>query len=149
MSNVPPENGQKPKPKGTLLRIESAGDIPEDKLERIAAKFAERYDIPSYRLMIESKPALIGGFIIYYHGNRYDYSVKGQLGRINAFIKRTRADSFKVAEMTDGKHNSHVALSDEETPESALFSSSEVRKDIEDALMRNLETFLLTENTIW
>ena len=140
MSNESSDKVQKSKQKGPILRIETAGDIPEHKLERIAAKFAERYDIPSYRLMIESKPALIGGFIIYYHGNRYDYSVKGQLGRINAFIKRTRADSFKVAEMTDGKHNSHVALSDEETPESALFSSSEVRKDIEDALNQFPET---------
>ncbi len=140
MSNGSSDKVQKSKPKGSVLRIETAGDIPEHKLERIAAKFAEHYEIPSYRLMIEAKPALIGGFIIYYHGNRYDYSVKGQLGRINAFIKRTRADSFKVAEMTDGKHTPHVALSDEETPESALFSSSEVRKDIEDALSQFPET---------
>lgn len=140
MSKGSSDKVQKSKPKGSVLRIETAGDIPEHKLERIAAKFAERYEIPSYRLMIEAKPALIGGFIIYYHGNRYDYSVKGQLGRINAFIKRTRADSFKVAEMIDGKHTPHVALSDEETPESALFSSSEVRKDIEDALNQFPET---------
>lgn len=140
MSKGSSDKAQKSKPKGSVLRIETAGDIPEHKLERIAAKFAERYEIPSYRLMIEAKPALIGGFIIYYHGNRYDYSVKGQLGRINAFIKRTRADSFKVAEMIDGKHTPHVALSDEETPESDLFSSSEVRKDIEDALNQFPET---------
>ena len=140
MSKGSSDKVQKSKPKGSVLRIETAGDIPEHKLERIAAKFAERYEIPSYRLMIEAKPALIGGFIIYYHGNRYDYSVKGQLGRINAFIKRTRADSFKVAEMIDGKHNYHAALSDEETPESALFSSSEVKKDIEDALNQFPET---------
>lgn len=140
MSKGSSDKVQKSKPKGSVLRIETAGDIPEHKLERIAAKFAVRYEIPSYRLMIEAKPALIGGFIIYYHGNRYDYSVKGQLGRINAFIKRTRADSFKVAEMIDGKHTPHVALSDEETPESALFSSSEVRKDIEDALNQFPET---------
>lgn len=140
MSNESSDKVQKSKPKGPTLRIETAGDIPEHKLERIAAKFAERYDIPSYRLMIEAKPALIGGFIIYYHGNRYDYSVKGQLGRINAFIKRTRADNFKVTEMFDGKHAPHAGLSDEETPESALFSSSEVRKDIEDALNQFPET---------
>ena len=35
MSNVTPDNVQKPKPKGTLLRIETAGDIPEDKLEKV------------------------------------------------------------------------------------------------------------------
>ena len=131
MSSAFPDKNQKPKPKGTILRIETAGDIPEDKLERIAAKFATRYEIASYRLMIELKPALIGGFIIYYHGNRYDYSVKGQLGRINAFIKRTRADSFKVSDTSEIKSPSS---SDDETPDSALFSASEVRKDIEEAL---------------
>ena len=140
MSNDTPDKVQKAKPKGPILRIETAGDIPEHKLERIAAKFAERYDIPSYRLMIESKPALIGGFIIYYHGNRYDYSVKGQLGRINAFIKRTRADNFKVTEMSDVKHSAPSTSSDDEVPDYALFSSSEVRKDIEDALNQFPET---------
>ena len=141
MSNVPPENGQKPKPKGTLLRIESAGDIPEDKLERIAAKFADHYDIPSYRLKIDLKADLIGGFIIYYHGDRYDYSVKGQLNRINAFIKRTRADSLKVNETGDQKHTDLSSLSsDEEIADSELFSRSEVRKDIEEALQLFPET---------
>ena len=140
MSNESQDKVAKSKPKGTLLRIETAGDIPEHKLERIAAKFAARYEIPSYRLMIESKPGLIGGFIIYYHGNRYDYSVKGQLGRINAFIKRTRADSFKVTEMSEVKHAPSAPLSDDETPEYALFSASEVRKDIEDALNQFPET---------
>ena len=140
MSNDTPDKVQKAKPKGPILRIETAGDIPEHKLERIAAKFADRYEIPSYRLMIESKPALIGGFIIYYHGNRYDYSVKGQLGRINAFIKRTRADNFKVTEMSDTRHAGHPSSSEEEIPDSALFSASEVRKDIEEALNEFPET---------
>ena len=132
MSSAFPDKNQKPKPKGTILRIETAGDIPEDKLKRIAAKFAMHYEISAYRLMIESKPALIGGFIIYYHGNRYDYSVKGQLGRINAFIKRTRADSFKVSDSSEITAPS--SSSDDETPDSLLFSTKEVRKDIEDAL---------------
>ncbi|MBO4682169.1 MAG: F0F1 ATP synthase subunit alpha [Clostridiales bacterium] len=88
--------------------------------------------------MIELKPELIGGFIIYYHGNRYDYSVKGQLGRINAFIKRTRADSFKVSDSSEIKAPS--SSSDEETPDSLLFSTKEVRKDIEEALSLFPET---------
>ena len=140
MSNVTPDNAQKPKPKGTLLRIETAGDIPEDKLERIAAKFAQHYEIPSYRLKIESKPALVGGFIIYYHGDRYDYSVKGQLNRINAFIKRTRADSFKVADSVDIKKEAFPLTEDGVVPDSALFSTKEVRKDIEEALALFPET---------
>ena len=142
MSNTPQDNNQKPKQKGPILRIETAGDIPQDKLERIAAKFAQHYDIPSYRLKLEDKPALIGGFIIYYHGDRYDYSVKGQLGRINAFIKRTRADSFKVAETNDHavKPEPSTVSADEEIPDSELFSRSEVRKDIEEALQLFPET---------
>ncbi len=140
MSNVTPDNAQKPKPKGTLLRIETAGDIPEDKLERIAAKFAQHYEIPSYRLKIESKPALVGGFIIYYHGDRYDYSVKGQLTRINAFIKRTRADSFKVSDSADLKKEASPLTEDGVVPDSALFSTKEVRKDIEEALALFPET---------
>ncbi len=140
MSNVTPDNAQKPKPKGTLLRIETAGDIPEDKLERIAAKFAQHYEIPSYRLKIESKPALVGGFIIYYHGDRYDYSVKGQLTRINAFIKRTRADSFKVSDSADLRKDAPALSEDGVIPDSALFSTKEVRKDIEEALSLFPET---------
>ena len=141
MSNITPDNGQKPKSKGTLLRFETAGDIPEDKLERIAAKFAQHYDIPNYRLKIESKPSLVGGFVIYYHGDRYDYSVKGQLNRINAFIKRTRADSFKVSDPLDLKTGDRSSRPvDEEVPDSELFSSKEVRKDIEDAIALFPET---------
>jgi len=141
VSNVTPDNAQKPKSKGTLLRIETAGDIPMDKLERIAAKFAQHYEIPSYRLKIEPKPALVGGFIIYYHGDRYDYSVKGQLGRISAFIKRTRADSFKVTDTFDHKkEDKPLRNEDGEIPDSELFSVKEVRKDIEEALALFPET---------
>ena len=141
MSNVTPDNAQKPKSKGTLLRIETAGDIPMDKLEHIAAKFAQHYEIPSYRLKIEPKPALVGGFIIYYHGDRYDYSVKGQLGRISAFIKRTRADSFKVTDTFDHKkEDKPLRNEDGEIPDSELFSVKEVRKDIEEALALFPET---------
>lgn len=134
MSNVSPENSQKPKAKGSLLRIETAGDIPEGKLERIATKFAQHYDIPSFRIKIDTKPELIGGFIFYYNGDRYDYSVKGQLGRINTFIKRTRADSFKASELGNGNQFDPSLLSDEKTLDSELFSREAVRKDIEDAL---------------
>ena len=141
MSNVTPDNVQKPKPKGTLLRIETAGDIPEDKLERIAAKFAQHYQIPSYRVKIESKPSLVGGFIIYYHGDRYDYSVKGQLTRMNAFIKRTRADSFKVTDSFDhSKADKAIRNEDGELLESELFSAKEIRKEIEEALALFPET---------
>lgn len=134
MSNVSPENSQKSKAKGNLLRIETAGDIPEAKLERIATIFARHYDIPSYRIKIELKPELIGGFIFYYNGDRYDYSVKGQLGRINSFIKRTRADSYRAIESSDDGQHVSQGSSDAKFLDPDMFSREAVRKDIEVAL---------------
>ena len=82
---------KKPKTKGPILRVETAGDIPGEKLDIMVSKFAEMNDIVNYRVQIEQNNDLVAGFVIYYHGNRYDYSVKGQLDRINSFMKRTRA----------------------------------------------------------
>jgi len=113
---------KKPKSKGPLLRVETAGDIPEDKLKVMTAKFAEVNEIADYRLVIDVKPDLIGGFIIYYHGNRYDYSVGGQLGRISNFMKRTRAINASDAKIEDE------------------FSTEEIKKDLEAALARFTET---------
>ena len=76
MSEPVSNKDKKSKSKGPLLRVETAGDIPEDKLKVMTAKFAEVNEIADYRLSIEVKPELIGGFIIYFHGNRYDYSVR-------------------------------------------------------------------------
>ena len=92
MSNNPTDNKDtKIKSKGPSLRIETAGDIPEERLVRFAAKFAELNEIEDYRLIVEPRPDLIGGFIIYFQGSRYDYSIRGQLNRIGSFIKQTRS----------------------------------------------------------
>ena len=77
MSNNPSDNNDikaagKAKSRGPSLRIETAGDIPEEKLTRVAAKFAAINEIEDYRLSIELKEDLIGGFIIYLQGSRYD-----------------------------------------------------------------------------
>ena len=122
MSDPVSNKDKKPKSKGPLLRVETAGDIPEDKLKVMTAKFAEVNEIADYRLVIDVKPDLIGGFIIYYHGNRYDYSVGGQLGRISNFMKRTRAINASDAKIEDE------------------FSTEEIKKDLEAALARFTET---------
>ena len=121
MSNNPTDNKDtKIKSKGPSLRIETAGDIPEERLVRFAAKFAELNEIEDYRLIVEPRPDLIGGFIIYFQGSRYDYSIRGQLNRIGSFIKQTR--SF------DANEDGSAALSKEEFP------ATKIKEDLADAL---------------
>ena len=56
MSNPTSDNKEnKSRAKGPSLRIATAGDIPEERLVRVAAKFAEVNEIEDYRLIIESK----------------------------------------------------------------------------------------------
>ena len=121
MSNNPTDNKDtKIKSKGPSLRIETAGDIPEERIIRFAAKFAELNEIEDYRLIIEPRPDLIGGFIVYFQGSRYDYSIRGQLNRIGSFIKQTR--SF------DANEDGSAALSKEEFP------ATKIKEDLADAL---------------
>ena len=125
MSNNPSDNkDSKIKAKGPSLRIETAGDIPEERLIRVAKKFAEVNEIEEYRLSIEQRDDLIGGFIVYFQGSRYDYSIKGQLGRIGSFIKQTR--SFDAP--AEGGEVAKAAFTEEEFP------SSKVKEDLEKAL---------------
>ena len=122
MSNNPSDNkDSKIKAKGPSLRIETAGDIPEERLIRVAKKFAEVNEIEEYRLSIEQRDDLIGGFIVYFQGSRYDYSIKGQLGRIGSFIKQTR--SFDAP--AEGGEVAKAAFTEEEFP------SSKVKEDLE------------------
>ena len=142
MSNNPSENSDnkaagKAKPRGPSLRIETAGDIPEEKLTRVAAKFAEVNEVEDYRLSIETREDLIGGFIIYFQGSRYDYSVKGQLNRIGSFMKRTR--SFDAL---SGSKASQRAVSKEDFP------VTKVKADLEKALEQFPESHNLSIDNI-
>ncbi len=143
MSNNPSDNNEvkaagKAKSRGPSLRIETAGDIPEEKLTRVAAKFAEVNEIEDYRLSIELREDLIGGFIIYYQGSRYDYSVKGQLNRIGSFIKRTRSiDGYE-----DGIAAQRKALTEDDFP------ATKVKKDLEKALDQFPESNLLSIDNV-
>ena len=123
----------KSRSKGSSLRIETAGDIPEDKLTRVAAKFAEVNEIEDYRLSIEQRDDLIGGFIVYYQGSRYDYSVKGQLSRMGTFIKRTR---------TVDTSDSSAALTKEDFP------VTKVKEDLEKAIEQFPESHFLSIDNV-
>jgi len=128
----------KSKARGPHLRIETAGDIPEEKLQRLAAKFAEVNEIEDYRLTIEQRDDIIGGFIIYFQGSRYDYSAKGQLDRIGAFMKRARSFDINMEE----SEASRKAFSKEEFP------ASKVKEDLEKALDQFPESHKLSIDNI-
>ena len=143
MSNNTSDNSEnklqgKSKARGPHLRIETAGDIPEEKLQRLAAKFAEVNEIEDYRLTIEQRDDIIGGFIIYFQGSRYDYSAKGQLDRIGAFMKRTRSFDMNSEE----SEASRKAFSKEEFP------ASKVKEDLEKALDQFPESHKLSIDNI-
>ena len=143
MSNNTSDNSDnkqvsKGKARGPHLRIETAGDIPEEKLQRLAAKFAEVNEIEDYRLTIEQRDDIIGGFIIYFQGSRYDYSAKGQLDRIGAFMKRARSFDINMEE----SEASRKAFSKEEFP------ASKVKEDLEKALDQFPESHKLSIDNI-
>ena len=131
--NLDQKSQIKSRSKGPSLRIETAGDIPEDKLIRVAAKFAEVNEIEDYRLSIEQRDDLIGGFIVYYQGSRYDYSVKGQLSRMGTFIKRTR---------TIDTSDSSAALTKEDFP------VTKVKEDLEKAIDQFPESHFLSMDNV-
>ena len=131
--NLDQKSQSKSRSKGPSLRIETAGDIPEDKLTRVAAKFAEVNEIEDYRLSIEQRDDLIGGFIVYYQGSRYDYSVKGQLSRMGTFIKRTR---------TIDTSDSSAALTKEDFP------VTKVKEDLEKAIEQFPESHFLSIDNV-
>ena len=119
------------------MRIETAGDIPEERLARVAAKFAEVNEIEEYRLIIEQRDDLIGGFIVYFQGSRYDYSIKGQLSRIGSFMKQTRSFEAPV----DGDVTKAAYTKEE-------FPSTKIKEDLEDALDRFPESHKISIDDI-
>ncbi len=70
----------------------------DDKLNTVAQRFTEHFHITDYSVVHEVDKELIGGFVIYAAGYRYDYSVKGQLARIGRQLKNSRAISTHIDE---------------------------------------------------
>ena len=137
----------KTEPKAPLvLRIVGAGDISEEKVEIIARDFALKNGIDNYELEYETDESLIGGFVIYTNGFRYDYSLKGQLGRIGEYVKRSRdieADINEDGEVVFDKDkiSSHLSETIREFPESPAISieSSEFSSLDDKALRKRIE----------
>ena len=69
------------------IRIVTATELSEEKAGLLAQKFAGQYDIRDYRVVKEMDEGLIGGFVIYSGGYRYDYSIRGQLFRLTQYLK--------------------------------------------------------------
>lgn len=105
-----------------VIRVVVAGDITDERISLIAQRFAEINKIPKYTLESERDESLIGGFVIFALGSRFDYSVKGQLSRINDFIKRSRETA------------------DQTSSDEVVFDSAEIKNSIEDALSKFTES---------
>ena len=70
-----------------MIRIISASELSVNKAELIAQKFADHFQIGEFSTIREVDENLIGGFVVYSGGYRYDYSVRGQLSRIAKRLK--------------------------------------------------------------
>ena len=100
----------------TKFRVLVADDVTDERVPLIVESFAELNGIEDYEYDAVRDSSLIGGVVIFAFGQRYDYSVKGQLDRLKGFVKRTRLA--------------------EENPKSVdgSFSGEEIKKSIKSAL---------------
>lgn len=103
------------------FRVLVADDVTDERVPLIVQSFAEINGIHDYTYEAERDSSLVGGVIIFALGQRYDYSVKGQLERINNFIKRTRDLEYDNEEITG-------------------FSPDEIKSSIKSALDKFTET---------
>jgi len=126
----------------SIIRIISPTVIPEEKVEILAAKFAEKCKIAQYSYKVEIDPSLLGGLVIYAGGFRYDYSIKGQLGRIVTQLKSSKTLAGEA------KTEDEIAKLINETLSGALVDFKE--KPIaagEDSLFKDLDTIKLADDS--
>lgn len=101
-----------------VIRVVTASEMPPERVNLIAQRFAEFFKITSYTSSHEVDKDLIGGFIIFAAGYRYDYSVRGQLERIGHHLKSTH-------------HFSSETVSGDDAP---AIESEQIRESIDQAL---------------
>ena len=95
-----------------VIRIVTANDdMPPEKVALIARRFAEHLQIQGYTIEQETDTSLIGGYVIYAQGAKYDYSVAGQLSRIARHLKTDRGDE-EAPEDIDDASEIHRSLSE-------------------------------------
>ena len=76
--------------------VTASADMPPEKVALIARRFAEHLHIQGYTIEQETDTSLIGGYVIYAQGTKYDYSVRGQLSRIGRHLKTDRGEESKA-----------------------------------------------------
>ena len=76
--------------------VTASADMPPEKVALIARRFAEHLHIQGYTIEQETDTSLIGGYVIYAQGTKYDYSVRGQLSRIGRHLKTDRGEGSKA-----------------------------------------------------
>ncbi|MBR5041271.1 MAG: F0F1 ATP synthase subunit alpha [Clostridiales bacterium] len=95
-----------------VIRIVTASDdMPPEKVALIARRFAEHLQIQGYTIEQETDTSLIGGYVIYAQGAKYDYSVAGQLSRIARHLKTDRGDDKATVDI-DTTSEIHRSLSE-------------------------------------
>ncbi|MBO4747132.1 MAG: F0F1 ATP synthase subunit alpha [Clostridiales bacterium] len=95
-----------------VIRIVTASDdMPPEKVALIARRFAEHLQIQGYTIEQETDTSLIGGYVIYAQGAKYDYSVAGQLSRIARHLKTDRGDDKAPVDI-DNTSEIHRSLSE-------------------------------------
>ena len=122
--------------KTILIKLVYAEKLDDERIELIIRRFASINKIKNYEYEAKRDESLISGFAIYALGHRYDYSVKGQLGRISEFIKRNR----KVVDESEIKEN-----------DISNFTGQEIKESIEEALALYSEapTAALYDKNLW
>ncbi len=96
-----------------VIRIVTASDdMPPEKVALIARRFAEHIHISGYTIQQETDKSLIGGYVIFAQGTKYDYSVAGQLSRIGRHLKTDRDAEIDVSEGKDDAALIHQSLSE-------------------------------------
>ena len=114
-----------------VIRIVTASDdMPPEKVALIARRFAEHLHIQGYTIEQETDKNLIGGYVIFAQGTKYDYSVAGQLSRIGRHLKTDRGDeNSSITEDDDAKviHRSLAeALADFKESPAMLFEDDDL-----------------------
>ena len=125
-----------------LIKVVAAGDMSELEISKIAETFANRNGMTNYELQYEVDESLIGGFVIFTRGSRYDYSVKGQLERLGSYVKRSRSiDDTSDDELNPSKLKSDIQKAIDSFSESAAPSldSAEIASLTEEEFNKRIE----------
>ena len=97
-----------------VIRIVTASDdMPPEKVALIARRFAEHLHIQQgYTIETETDKSLLGGYVIYAQGTKFDYSYVGQLARIGKHLKTDRGNDSPTETSENDAEVIHRSLSE-------------------------------------